>query len=61
MILATFHLSSANAFNLVTSKILSFGKGLKKRAELGVSNQRALGLESCPLSIAPPGLSYNFD
>ena len=28
LILATFNLSSANAFNLVTSKILSFGKGL---------------------------------
>ena len=25
----TFNLSSANALNLVTSKILSFGKGLK--------------------------------
>ena len=28
IILATFNLSSANAFNLVTSAILSFGKGL---------------------------------
>ena len=27
-ILATFNFSSANAFNLVTSKNLSFGKGL---------------------------------
>ena len=28
--LATFDLSSANAFNLIMSKILSFGKGLNK-------------------------------
>ena len=28
IILATVHLSSANAFNFVTSKILSFGKGV---------------------------------
>ena len=28
-ILVTIHLSSVNAFNLVTSKILSFGKELK--------------------------------
>ena len=30
MILTTFQLSSANAFNLDQSKILSFGKGLRK-------------------------------
>ena len=30
MILAMFNLSSADAFNLVTFKILSFGKGLSK-------------------------------
>ena len=30
-VLVTFKLSSANAFNLVTSKILSFGKGLNEK------------------------------
>ena len=29
VILATFNFSSRNAFNLVTSKIVSFGRGLK--------------------------------
>ena len=32
VILATFNLSSANAFHLVKSKILSFSKRLNKRA-----------------------------
>ena len=37
VILATFNLSSANAFNLVMSKIVSFGKGLNGTQNLTLS------------------------
>ena len=41
VILATFNLSSANAFKLVTSKILSFGKGLTlSHTFLSLSNSK---------------------
>ena len=59
-ILTMFNLSSANAFNLVTSKFLLFGKGFKKDRKplLFLANASSLLLASrlCP---RPIGSTYS--